>query len=50
MLKVLVQEVLLYGIKIWVVTDVMMTMIEVFHHRIVRHIVVIPESKGNGGE
>ena len=40
MYKVAVHAVLLYGIKIWVITDEMMTVLEVFHHRIVIWILV----------
>ena len=34
MYKAVVQAVLLYGSEIWVVTDVMMTVLDVFHHMI----------------
>ena len=44
--KAVVQAVLLYGIKIWVVTDVMMMVLEGFHHRIVRGIVGITARRG----
>ena len=39
MYKAAVQEVLLYGSEIWVVTDVIKIVLEVFHHRITRRIV-----------
>ena len=47
MYKALVQTLLLYGIKIWVVTNVMIIMLETFHHRIARWIEVITEREGH---
>ena len=47
MYKLVVQAVLLYGRKIWVVTDSIRTVLEVFHHRITRRIVGMTERKGN---
>ena len=41
---------ILYGRKIWVVTEVMMTVIEVFHHRIDRRIAGMTVMKGDGRE
>ena len=46
-----VQAVLLYGRKIWVVTDKMVTLLEVFYHSISRRIAEITlkrEIAGNG--
>ena len=48
--KVLVQVVLLYGSKIWVVTDAMMKVMELFHHRIARRIEVMTARKGDDRE
>ena len=50
MYKAVVQTVLLYERKIWVVTDAMMMVLEEFCHRIARHITGIIERKGNCGE
>ena len=50
MYKAVVQAVLLYRRKIWVVMDTMMTVIEGFHHRIARRIVGMTARKSNGGE
>ena len=50
MYKVVFQAVLLCGRTIWVVTDMMMLVIEVFHHSIVRLIYRMTARKGNGGE
>ena len=36
--KALVQMVFLYGSEIWVVTGVMLTVLEGFHHRVARQI------------
>ena len=47
--KPVVQLVLLYGSEIWVVTDVMMTVLEGFHHRIARRIEGMIVKNGNGG-
>ena len=44
MYKTVVQEVLLYGREIWVVIGAMITLIEVFNHRISIQIVVITAS------
>ena len=50
MYKSVVQVVLLYGRKIWMVTDTIMVVIEVFHHRTTRRIEGMTARKGNGGE
>ena len=50
MYKAVVQAVLLYGSEIWVVTDVMMTVLEGFHHMIARWITGMSARKGNVGE
>ena len=50
MYKSVFQVVLLYGRKIWMVTDTIMVVIEVFHHRTTRQIEVMTARKGNGGE
>ena len=50
MYKEVVQAVLLYGRKIWLVTDVMMTVIEGFRHRIDIQIAGITARKGDGME
>ena len=49
MYNMVVQAVLLYGSEIWVVTDVMMVVMEGFHYRISIPIVVMTARKGNGG-
>ena len=36
--KAVVQTVLLYGCEIWVVTDLMMMVLECFHHRVTRRL------------
>ena len=41
---------LLYGGESWVVTDAMMTVLEIFHHRIARRSAGMTASKGDGGE
>ena len=41
--KVLVQDLLLYRIKIWLVMDAMMMVLEGFHHNISRQIVIMTE-------
>ena len=48
--KAVVQTVLLYGRKVWVVTDEIMTMIEGFHYSITRQIAGMTAKKGDGGE
>ena len=48
--KEVVQAVLLYGRKIWVVTDTMMTVPEGFNNRIARRIVVMIARKDDGRE
>ena len=48
--KAIFQAMLLYGREIWLVTDAMMTMLEVFHHMISGRIADMTASKGNGGE
>ena len=50
MYKAVVLAVLLYGRKIWVVTDAMMTLLEVFHHSIAIRITGTTARKGDGGE
>ena len=50
MYEVLVQAVLLYGSKIWLVTDKMMAVLEVFHYMIARRITVITARKGSARE
>ena len=42
--------VLLYGSKIWVTTDAMMTVLKVFYHRIDRRIAKMKANKGDGRE
>ena len=48
--KAVVQEVLLYGREIWVVIGAMITLIEVFNHRISIQISVITATKVYGKE
>ena len=48
--KAVFQAVLLYGSKIWMVTDAMMTVLEGFHHIIVRWIAGLREIMGDGWE
>ena len=43
--KVVVQKVLMYGTRILVVTDGIMTVLEGFHHSITRRIAVMTASK-----
>ena len=50
MYKMLVRAVLLYGREIWVVTDVMMTVLEGFHHKTARRIAEMTSRRGNSGE
>ena len=50
MYKSVVQAVLLYTRKIWVVMDVIVTVLEVFHHRIERRIAGMAARKGCCGE
>ena len=50
MYKVVVQAGLMYGSKIWVVIDAMMTVIEGFHHRTAICIVIMPVRKGGRDE
>ena len=45
--KVIIQAVLLCGRKIWMVTDVIMTVLKVFHHRIARPIVRMMYRRGD---
>ena len=47
MYKALVQAVLLYGGKSWVVTDIIMTVLEGFHYGIARRIEEMTERKGD---
>ena len=49
MYKAVVQAVLLYGSKIWVAMYTMMTMLEVFHHRIEIQIAGMISNKGCRG-
>ena len=48
--KALVHAVILYGREIWVVTDEIMSLLEVFHHSIDRWITGMTVRKGDGGE
>ena len=48
--KEVVQVVLLYGRKIWVVTDAMMTVLEGFNHRFVRRTMGMTVKKGYSRE
>ena len=50
MYKAVFQLVLLYGREIWVVTDSMMMVLEVFYHKIARRIAEMTVGKGDGGE
>ena len=50
MYNAVVQVLLLYGRKIWVVADVMMTVLEIFHNSINRRIAGMTSRKGNNGE
>ena len=50
MYKAVVQMVIMYGIEIWVFTDVMMAVLEGFHHRISIRIEGMMARRGNGGE
>ena len=50
MYNMVVQAVLLYGSKTWVVIDEMVTVPEVFHNRISRRIEGMTERKGVGRE
>ena len=45
-----VQEVILYGREIWVVTDTMMMMLDLFHCRIIICVALMAARKGDGGE
>ena len=47
MYKAVVQAMLMYGSKIWVVTGAMMMVLEGFHHRIARRIAGMTVSKGD---
>ena len=48
--KAVVQEVLLYGRKIWVVTDAMMKLMEGFHRRISIYIMGMTARRGTSGD
>ena len=48
--KSVVHLVLLYGIKIFLVMDAMMTMLEIFYHKIARRIAIMTARKGDSGE
>ena len=50
MYKAVLQAVLLYGSKIWMVTYAMVTVLEGFYHRISGRVVGMTESKGESGE
>ena len=50
MYKAVVQAVIIYGSEICVVTDVMVTFLEGFHHRIARQITGMMARGGKGGE
>ena len=50
MYKAGVQAMLLYGSKRWLAMDVMMKVLEIFHHRIARRSAGMTASKGDGGE
>ena len=50
MYNAVVQAVLIYDSKRWVVTDTMITMLERFHHRIAIRIAVRTARKVDGGE
>ena len=49
MYKAVVQAVLMYGRKIWVVTDDIMKFLEGFHHRTARRISGMMAQRGNDG-
>ena len=49
MYNAVVQVLLLYGRKIWVAADEMMTVLEVFHNSIDRWIARMTARKGNNG-
>ena len=48
--KAVVQAVLLYRSEIWVIIDMMMTVMEGFHHRISRRIAGTTAQRGKSGE
>ena len=50
MYKAVVQSVLLYGRKSWVVTGYMLKVLEGFHHRATRQITGMKSKRGVGGE
>ena len=50
MYKAVVLELLLYGSKVWLATDEMMTVLEGFHHSIARQISGMTARKGDSGE
>ena len=50
MYKSSVQAVLMYGRKIWVVMNAIITVLEGFNYRIARHIAGMTAKKGDGGE
>ena len=47
MYKMVVHAVLLHGREIWVVTDAIMTVLEIFHQRIDRQVARMILTKGN---
>ena len=50
MYRAVFQVVFLYGSEIWVVTDMMMTVLEGFHNRIARRVEGMTALRRNGGE
>ena len=48
--KAVVQSVLMYGSKIWVITDAMMMILEGFYHRITRRVAGMTAHRGDGRE
>ena len=50
MYKAVVQSVILYISNIWVVTGVMLKVLEGFHHQVEQGITEMTEERGEGGE
>ena len=50
MYKALVQAVLRYGSEIWLMVDLMMTVLEGLHHKVTRRIAGMTAIKGDDGE
>ena len=50
MYKAVAKLVILYGSESWVVTGVMLKVLEGFHHRAARQFTEITETRGAGGE